>query len=99
MRRAAKVDRTQAEIVAAAQAIGAVVVNLSAVGRGVPDLAVLWRGRTWWVECKDGALPPSARKLTPAQEFWHGTARSRGVTPIIAGSGPDLIQQMRAVCP
>lgn len=71
IRRAAKVDRNQAEIVAALRAIGAKVTSLAAVGNGVPDLLVLYR-RVWHLlEIKDGSKPPSARKLTPDQVTWH----------------------------
>ena len=76
MRRAAKTDANQAEIVAALRKIGASVHDTSAVGRGFPDLVVGMRGRNWLIECKDGSKVPSARKLTPDQiEFkagWRG---------------------------
>lgn len=71
MRRAAKVDRNQAEIVAALRAVGASVQPLHAVGQGCPDLAVGFRGTIYFLEVKDGALAPSDRKLTPAQVKWH----------------------------
>ena len=70
-RRASKVDRNQAEIVAALRAVGASVQPLHAVGQGCPDLAVGFRGAVYFLEVKDGSLPPSARKLTPAQIEWH----------------------------
>ena len=76
MRRAAKTDANQSEIVAALRSIGASVHDTSSVGRGFPDLVVGFRGRNWIIECKDGAKVPSARKLTPEQvEFkagWRG---------------------------
>ena len=76
MRRAAKIDANQPEIVAALQAIGASVAITSAVGKGFPDLIAGFRGRNWMLEVKHGALSPSRRKLTPGQiEFkatWRG---------------------------
>lgn len=72
MRTAAKVDANQPEIVAALRSVGATVQTLHAVGQGCPDLLVGFRGQTYAVEVKDGRKPPSARKLTPAQEQWHG---------------------------
>ena len=76
MRRAARTDANQAEIVKALRAIGASVHDTSAVGQGFPDLVAGFRGRNWLIECKDGRKPPSARKLTPDQiEFkaaWRG---------------------------
>jgi hypothetical protein len=75
MRRAAKVDANQAEIIAALRKIGASVQPLHAVGAGCPDLAVGWRGMTSLLEIKDGSKPPSARKLTPDQVKWHAEWR------------------------
>jgi hypothetical protein len=77
LRRAAKVDANQAEIVAALRAVGATVTPLHAVGQGCPDLLVGYRGVNFCVEVKDGAKPPSARKLTPDQVSWHDTWRGQ----------------------
>ena len=71
MRRAAKVDQNQPEIVAALRKIGATVQPLHGVGAGCPDILVGYRGRNLLVEIKDGSKPPSARKLTPDQVEWH----------------------------
>ena len=71
MRRAAKVDANHQAIVACFKACGARVLSLAGLGDGVPDLLVEKGGRLILVEVKDGAKPPSARKLTPDQEKWH----------------------------
>lgn len=71
MRRAAKIDRNQPEIVAALRKIGCTVAITSAVGCGFPDLVVARNRRNWLVEIKDGRLPPSARELTPDQLEFH----------------------------
>ena len=71
MRRAAKVDVNQAQIVAELRQIGASVQPLHAVGAGVPDLLVGFRGRNWLFEVKDFSAPPSQRALTDAQVGWH----------------------------
>jgi hypothetical protein len=63
MRRAAKVDANQTEIVQALRQIGAVVQSLAAVGNGCPDLLVGYRNRLFLLELKDGNKPPSAQKL------------------------------------
>jgi hypothetical protein len=68
MRRAAKRDANHAEVVDALRASGCGVVDLAAVGAGVPDLLVCaptWPHTTSLVEVKDGRKPPSARRLTP----------------------------------
>lgn len=58
MRRAARVDDTQGEIVDAFRKCGASVLVLSAVGNGCPDLLVGAAFKNWLVECKaqDGEL-------------------------------------------
>ncbi len=71
MRRAAKVDDNQPEIVAAFRQMGCQVQPLHAVGSGCPDLAVSTSGRTYMVEVKDGSKSPSRRALTPDQQVWH----------------------------
>ena len=70
--RAAKIDANQTEIVRALRDLGASVQSLAAVGKGVPDLLVGWRGQNYLIECKDGAKKPSVQKLTPDQVEWHG---------------------------
>ena len=77
MRRAAKTDDNQAEIVAALRKIGATVQPLHAIGQGCPDILVGWRGMNTILEIKDGKKPPSARKLTEDQEKWHAAWRGQ----------------------
>ena len=66
MRRAARVDANQAEIVDALRSVGAAVQSLAAVGRGVPDLLVGFRGKLYLLEVK---MP--GEKLTPRELTWH----------------------------
>lgn len=73
MRRAAKVDDNQPEIVKALRKAGATVTPLHAVGNGCPDLLAGWKGANLLLEVKDGKKPPSARKLTKDQQKWHVT--------------------------
>lgn len=77
MRRAAKVDANQPEIVEALRKAGAFVVPLHAVGKGCPDLAVIARGKTHWFEIKN--LGGRGSKKTPEQTEWHTQAELRGV--------------------
>lgn len=67
----AKVDTNHAAIVAALRRVGAQVQSLAAVGNGVPDLLVAFRGAWFVMEVKDGDKPPSRRRLTPAEAEWH----------------------------
>lgn len=77
MRRAAKVDANQSQIIDALRRAGASVQPLHAVGQGCPDILVGHRGVNLLIEVKDGAKPPSARKLTPDQVSWHDTWRGQ----------------------
>ena len=79
MRRAAKVDANQREVVAVLRDAGATVQLLHAVGEGCPDLLVGYRGGNYLLEVKDGSKPPSAQKLTPQQEIWHRDWRGHRV--------------------
>lgn len=65
------VDANQAIIIAAFRRLGCTVQPLHTVGKGCPDALVGYRGRSYAVEIKDGDKPPSARKLTPAEQQWH----------------------------
>lgn len=71
MRRASKVDDNHAAIVHTLRTCGAVVQSLAAVGKGVPDLLVNFRGQNLLIEVKDGRKPPSQRRLTAVQVAWH----------------------------
>lgn len=71
MRRSAKVDSNQGEIVKALRMVGATVQSLAACGDGVPDLLVGFQRQTFLMEVKDGKKPPSARELTKDQIVWH----------------------------
>ena len=76
MRRAARIDANQPEIVAALRGVGAAVQPLHTVGKGCPDLLVSHRMTNYLIEIKDGAKPPSARRLTQDQLDWHDAWRA-----------------------
>ena len=77
MRRAAKIDANQTEIVKALRQVGASVQSLASTGKGCPDLLIGFRGVNWLLEIKDGQKVKSARKLTPDQIEWHESWRGR----------------------
>lgn len=77
MRRAAKVDANQAEIVRVLRQLGASVEVTSGLGKGYPDLTVGYRGANYLLELKDGRKPPSARRLTPDEVAWHESWRGQ----------------------
>lgn len=71
MRRAARTDGNHTEVVRALRQAGMTVQSLAAVGQGVPDLLIGWRGLNLLAEVKDGDKPPSARTLTANETKWH----------------------------
>jgi hypothetical protein len=81
MRRAARIDANQREIVAALRDIlGCTVMSLAGVGNGCPDLAVGWRGRNYFLEVKPPCGPLggiSRQTLTDAEQQWHRTWRGQ----------------------
>ena len=81
MRRAAKIDGNQTELVKACRTLGCSVVSLAAVGKGVPDLLVSIKGITWLVEVK---MPKG--KETPDQvEFAANWQGCRAIVRDVAG--------------
>ncbi|SCX93386.1 hypothetical protein SAMN05216420_101377 [Nitrosospira sp. Nl5] len=70
LRRAARVDANQSEIVEAFRKLGCSVLIISQL-KNCCDLIVA-RGHTAAVEVKDGRLPPSKRQLTEGEMgFMH----------------------------
>src|SRR5512139_2927673 len=72
VRRAAKIDANQPEIVDGLEAIGCSVQSLAAVGSGCPDLLVGFRGANVLLELK---VP--GEKLNAAQKPWHAQWKGR----------------------
>ena len=74
-RRAAKVDDNQKEVVAALRKLGWTVLIISQL-KNCCDLFASKNGRTVAIEVKDGAKPPSARKLSDGEvkfrDAWQG---------------------------
>lgn len=73
MRYAKRVDDNHAKVISEFRALvpEASVFDLSGAGRGVADLLVGLAGFNYLFEVKDGSKPPSARKLTKAQQEFH----------------------------
>ena len=71
MRRAARIDANQTELVEFFRKAGASVLCTHTLGQGAPDIIVGYRGLNELVEIKDGDKPPSQRKLTPDEKEFH----------------------------
>lgn len=80
MRRRAKIDANQPQIVAALVAAGCSVKSLAMVGDGFPDLIVGRQGWNYLLEVKDGTLSPSKRTLTEDETEFHASWRGHVVT-------------------
>ena len=76
MRRRARTDANQAEVVESLRAAGVSVLCLHQIGRGCPDLLLGTHRGNLLLELKDGSKPPSACRLTPDEarffETWRG---------------------------
>ena len=94
MRRAAKIDANQEQVIKALRSVGAFVQSLAAVGKGVPDLLVGFKGQTLLMEVKDGKKPPSAQKLTDEQLAWHGSWKGGALAVV---DGPESALRMIGV--
>jgi len=69
MRRAARRDTGEPEIIKALRDCGAYVKVIN--DEGTFDLLVWYLGHTLLLEVKDGTKPPSARRLTDAEQKFH----------------------------
>ena len=72
MRRAARADTNQTEIVAAYRQLGASVQHLHTIGQGCPDLCIGIAGVNVLVEIKHGK-----GDLTPDEQRWHTSWRGQ----------------------
>lgn len=78
MFRARKVDANQKDIVRTLELCGATVCDLSAVGKGAPDLLVGYQNENFLMEVKN---KNGKNRLTPPQKKWH--AEWRGAVHIV----------------
>lgn len=68
MRKYGRKDDSHNELSAAFERLGCSVADLSALGGGIGDALIGYGGLCILCEYKTGSKPPSARKLTPAQQ-------------------------------
>jgi Holliday junction resolvase len=92
VRRAAKVDANHGAITEALRKVGWMVIDMSAVGRGIPDLWACKAGRALWIEIKDGSKPPSRQALTEAQERFHAKCKAHQVEIVTVTSVDDAVR-------
>lgn len=90
---AARTDRNQKTVADEIREClaGSTVMDLSGVGKGVPDLLVGWRGRNYLIEVKNPLQRASDQKLTPVQEDWHSKWQG---SAFVATSAASAIAQI-----
>ncbi len=64
MRRIARTDDNQQQIVKQLRKLGCSVAITSMIGKGFPDFIVGYKGRNYMIELKDGKRKPSEKGLT-----------------------------------
>lgn len=76
MRRAARIDENQSQIVSELRQMGMSVHSLAAMGAGFPDIVVGWRGVNGLFEVKNPTKPKRDRSLRTGQvafiQGWAG---------------------------
>lgn len=98
MRRRAKSDSNQADIVSELRQIGAFVRDMSAVGDGWPDLCVWFRGATHWLEVKaDRAAVNRKSSTAQRQQEIRDRAREHGVHIYVVTSSEEAMRAIGAV--
>ena len=90
MRRAARTDENQTEIVIALRKRGAIVLITSQL-KNCFDCLVCFNGSTYMVEIKDGNKPKSARKLTPGELEFKAKVESVGCVYNVVNSIDEAI--------
>lgn len=74
-----RVDENQPALVAEFRRLGCSVQHTHFYGDGFPDIIVGVAGFNLLVEIKNGKKPPSARKKTAFQGWWHLTWQGQAV--------------------
>ena len=90
--RAKKRDDNAKEIIQELRAQGCFVQDMGAVGGGVADLVVGFRGLWHILEVKDGSKDQCKRILTPAQIAWVFDVKNRAPVHVV-----ETVEQALAV--
>ena len=88
MRRKARVDTNQAQVVKELKQAGVSVLHTHQLGEGAPDIIVGYGHTNLLVELKDPDKPPSKRRLTPDEQEFFDTWRGE---VIVAHRAEDIL--------
>jgi hypothetical protein len=94
--RARRTDSNHREVADALEAVGAAVLDIHALP-GALDLLCGYRGRLILLEIKDGAKPPSARRLTEAEADTIGRFMAVGAPVYVVASVEDALRAIGAI--
>ncbi len=92
MRRRARIDANQPELVKFIRSMGASYQHTHAIP-GALDGIIGYQGVDIRVEIKDPAKPPSARALTPAEQ--KTIDEWRGRTPVVIETQSDVLSLLK----
>jgi len=92
-----RIDANQPMIVRDLRKAGAMVQSLADIGKGCPDLLVLFRGDAYVMEIKDGMQPPSKQRLTPLEKEWHAQALEARYHVYIVKDSTEALQIIGAI--
>lgn len=92
-----RVDANQVCIVQTIKSLGGGWIETSADPRAGCDGILLYKGRAYPVEIKNGAMPPSKRKLTPNEQETQKKCAWRGVPYLILTSVDETIEVLKGL--
>jgi len=99
MRRAARVDANQSEIVSALRQAGCSVQCLHTIGKGCPDLLVGHWGINVLLKVKSGwrisgGLRSAYKRLTPDEKQWHESWQGQVIVVGFAREAVTVIERL-----
>lgn len=90
------IDSNHNEIVDTFRSMGCVVTSTTCV-KGFCDMVVAWKGLYLLIEVKDGAKPPSKRKLTPMEAAYHIKVEGVGCKVYIIKNKEEAINLIKSI--
>ncbi len=90
MRQRARIDANHGAIVEALKRCGWHVESTAQLGKGFPDLVAARAGVLKLIEVKDGAKPPSERRLTADEATCHQRFAAAGCPVVVIERVEDV---------
>jgi hypothetical protein len=96
-RRANRKDANHAAIAQLLRQVGAHVIDAAVAPALGFDLLVVYRGRTYIMEVKDGSKPPCERQLTPNEQEQQAALERHGVKYHVVLSEDEALRVIGAI--